>query len=83
MHREPWRKTKEEWVFSDKEVALHLWHQTFLVVVDQYKWKAAGDVRVPLHTVEECFMAPSPWVEDQLGLERETKWQPIVTESVT
>ena len=42
MHSEPWRKTKEEWVVSDKEVALQLWHQTFLVVVDQYKWKPLG-----------------------------------------
>ena len=24
MHSEPWRKTKEEWVVSDKEVALNL-----------------------------------------------------------
>lgn len=24
MHSEPWRKTKEEWVVSDKEVALQL-----------------------------------------------------------
>lgn len=83
MHSEPWRETKEEWVVSDKEFALQLWHQTFLVVVDQYKWKAAGDGRVPLHTGRECFMAWSPWVEDQFRLERETKRQPIVTESVT
>lgn len=83
MHSELWKKTKEEGVGSDKEVALYLWHEAFVVAVDQSKAKSIWESHVPLQTVREYFMAVSPWVEAQWGFEREAKWQPIVPENVT